>query len=68
MENRMVRSALVLVAFTGAAACGPEDTPRNGQIGEPLPDTFPVAGSGADLPEGVPLPPRPGDTLPAPRR
>jgi hypothetical protein len=58
MRVRWIGTAAVLLL----AAC-PADAPEGGHMRDPLPDTAPVIGTGADLPEGVPLPPR-RDTLP----
>ncbi len=61
-------SVLALTGFLALPACTREDVPREAGIGDALPDTFPVPGTGTDLPEGAPLPIAPGDTLPPGRQ
>lgn len=69
MTSRMsIVAGLVFSIVGGLVACGPRDAPEQGQLGDPLPDTFPVTGTGADLPEGNPLPAQPEDTLAIPPR
>jgi hypothetical protein len=60
MPKQRFAALLLSAALLSACTSEPEDT----TVGEPLPDTFPVTGTSSDLPEGMPLPPTPEDTLP----
>lgn len=62
MPRRDWISAFVCATVLTLSACDSE--PEGATVGEPLPDTFPVAGAASGLPEGMPLPPAPEDTLP----
>gem|GEM_PF-7061037 len=57
---RRASGTLLALAVLAASACADADLDGRGE----LPDTLPVTGTGADLPEGRPLPPESAPTPP----
>lgn len=61
MPKRDWIAAISCAALLTLGACQAE--PEDATVGEPPVDTLPITGTGSDLPEGMPLPPAPEDTL-----